>query len=200
VLVFNRDGKLLKSWGGPADPGFLTTKCVAPTCQWPTNEHGIYVDHMDDVYIAGNGGASHQVLKFTNDGNFVYQIGVAGAFTGGRGIDTNGSPNGTPLLGQPADMEVDPATNELYIADGYQNKRVLVVDAHTGLYKRHWGAYGRRGHETAPRRLSAPAARRVQLLMLTAPRSMTMMRSTMRSECCRSDSDRITDIPSRLRL
>ncbi|MDH5538963.1 MAG: hypothetical protein OEY03_06120 [Rhizobacter sp.] len=161
VLVFNRDGKLLKSWGGPADPGFLTTKCVAPTCQWPTNEHGIYVDHMDYVYIAGNGGANQQLLKFTNDGNFVYQIGVAGAFTGGRSNDTNGDPNGRPLLGQPADMEVDPATNELYIADGYQNKRVLVVDAHTGLYKRHWGAYGNVPDDSPPGAYdpNAPAAK-----------------------------------------
>jgi DNA-binding beta-propeller fold protein YncE len=146
VLVFDRDGRLLKSWGGPGDPGFLTERCTpAIGCEWPTNEHGIYVDHMDYVYIAGNGAANNQVLKFTNDGSFVYQIGKAGPFDSSvepRSNDTNGGPGGRPLLGQPADMEVDPATNELYIADGYQNKRVLVVDAHTGLYKRHWGAYG----------------------------------------------------------
>ncbi len=149
VMVFNRDGDLLKAWGGAADPGFLTSRCTpAMGCEWPTNEHGIYVDHMDYVYIAGNGGANHQVLKFTNDGTFVYQIGKAGV-TGGSN-DTNGGPGGRPLLGQPADMEVDPATNELYIADGYQNKRVLVVDAATGLYKRHWGAYGNVPDDTNP--------------------------------------------------
>jgi DNA-binding beta-propeller fold protein YncE len=149
VLVFDREGNLLKAWGGAADPGFLTTRCTPATgCEWPTNEHGIYVDHMDYVYIAGNGGGNHQLLKFTNDGNFVYQIGKAGV-TGGSN-DTNGGPGGRPLLGQPADMEVDPQTNELYIADGYQNKRVLVVDAHTGLYKRHWGAYGNVPDDTNP--------------------------------------------------
>jgi DNA-binding beta-propeller fold protein YncE len=141
VMVFDRAGSLLKAWGGAADPGFLTERCTpAMGCEWPNNEHGIYVDHNDYVYIAGNGGANHQVLKFTNNGDFVLQIGKAGV-TGGSN-DINGSPNGTPLLGRPADMEVDPATNELYIADGYQNKRVLVVDAATGMYKRHWGAYG----------------------------------------------------------
>jgi DNA-binding beta-propeller fold protein YncE len=152
VLVFDRAGNLLRAWGGPADPGFLTTKCTpAAGCQWPTNEHGIFVDHNDYVYIGGNGGPNHQVLKFTKDGTFIYQIGRAGAFTGGRSNDTNGSPNGTPLLGQPADTEVDPDTNELYIADGYQNKRVLVVDAATGKYKRHWGAYGQNPvDDTAP--------------------------------------------------
>lgn len=149
VMVFNRDGDLLKAWGGAADPGFLTDRCTpAMGCEWPTNEHGIYVDHLDYVYIAGNGGGNHQVLKFTNDGTFVYQIGKAGV-TGGSN-NTNGDPNGRPLLGQPADMEVDPKTNELYIADGYQNKRVLVVDAQTGYYKRHWGAYGNVPDDTNP--------------------------------------------------
>lgn len=149
VMVFNRDGDLLKAWGGAADPGFLTNRCTpAMGCEWPTNEHGIYVDHLDYVYIAGNGGGNHQVLKFTNDGTFVYQIGKAGV-TGGSN-DTNGGPGGRPLLGQPADMEVDPTNNELYIADGYQNKRVLVVDAATGLYKRHWGAYGNVPDDTNP--------------------------------------------------
>lgn len=141
VLVFDRAGHLLKSWGGAADPGFLTTRCTpAMGCEWPANEHGIFVDHMDYVYIAGNGGTDHQVLKFTMDGTFVMQIGKAGLTAGSN--NTNGDPNGRPLLGNPADMEVDPDTNELYIADGYGNKRILVVDAATGLYKRHWGAYG----------------------------------------------------------
>ena len=141
IMKFNRAGDLLDAWGGPEDPGFLETRCtVAMGCEWPTNEHGIYVDHNDFVYMAGNGGGNHQVLKFTKNGDFVLQIGKAG-LTGGSNATTGGL-NGTPLLGQPADMEVDPDTNELYIADGYQNKRVLVVDARTGLYRRHWGAYG----------------------------------------------------------
>jgi DNA-binding beta-propeller fold protein YncE len=149
VMVFDREGNFLKAWGGAADPGFLTTRCTpAMGCEWPTNEHGIFVDHMDYVYVAGNGGGNHQVLKFSNDGTFIYQIGKAG-LTGGSN-DTNGGPNGTPLLGQPADMEVDPVTNELYIADGYQNKRVLVVDAANGQYKRHWGAYGNVPDDTNP--------------------------------------------------
>jgi hypothetical protein len=163
VLKFNRAGDLLAAWGGPADPGFLTQRCVsipeaAPlpngnsprdnknSCDWPVaNEHGIFVDHNDFVYIGGNGGANNQLLKFTADGTFVYQIGRPGAFssaTHGRSNNRDGDRNGRPLLGQPADAEVDPTNNELYISDGYQNKRVLVVDAATGLYKRHWGAYG----------------------------------------------------------
>jgi DNA-binding beta-propeller fold protein YncE len=60
----------------------------------------------------------------------------------GRAGQTGGS-NSTTLLGRPAHMQIDAATNELYIADGYGNKRVIVLDATTGAYKRHWGAYGK---------------------------------------------------------
>jgi hypothetical protein len=141
VMEFNDEGKLIQAWGGPADPGFLQARCTAAMgCEWPANEHGIYVDHEDYVWVAGNGGLDHQVLKFTRDGTFILQIGKAGMTDGSNA--TTGGLDGTPLLGRPADMEVDPLTNELYIADGYLNKRVIVVDATTGLYKRHWGAYG----------------------------------------------------------
>lgn len=149
VMRFDVQGNLLMAWGGPSDPGFLTNRCTPDMgCEWPTNEHGIFVDHNDNVYIAGNGGSNHQVLKFSQNGTFLLQIGKAGMTGGSNAVD--GGLNGTPLLGQPADMEVDPATNELYIADGYQNKRVLVVDANTGQYKRHWGAYGNVPSDDAP--------------------------------------------------
>jgi hypothetical protein len=151
VMQFDAEGKLLRAWGGTADPGFVGPggKCdPAAGCEWPANEHGIFVDHNDYVYIAGNGGADHQVLKFSMDGTFLLQIGKAG-MTGGSN-NTNGAPNGTPLLGRPADVEVDPKTNELYIADGYLNHRIVVVDAATGLYKRHWGAYGQTTVDDTP--------------------------------------------------
>ena len=126
VLKFDTDGNLLDSWGdenGYQGEGY----------EWPATEHGIFVDHLGYVWLAGNGPEDHQVLKFSGDGTFVMQIGQAGR--------TEGS-NSTEFLGQPADMEVDPETNELYIADGYLNKRIIVFDAETGEYRRHWGAYG----------------------------------------------------------
>ena len=73
------------------------------------------------------------VMKFTQDGKFLMQIGKSGAK-----LDSNDTEN----LGLPAKLYVDPKTNELYVADGYGNKRVIVFDAETGKYKRHWGAYG----------------------------------------------------------
>ncbi len=157
VLVFDTVGKLLQSWGGPGDPGFLQTKCrEADGCFWPAREHGIYVDHNDFVYIAGNGqarnfhgqypwapnfGNDSHILKFKADGTFVYQIGTAGA-KGPNSNDTSGGVNGTPEPYWPADMVVDPKSNLMYIADGYGNRRVLIVDAATGKYVGHFGAYG----------------------------------------------------------
>jgi DNA-binding beta-propeller fold protein YncE len=157
ILVFDPAGKLLKAWGGPGDPDFLKTKCrEADGCVWPAREHGIYVDHNDFVYIAGNGqarnfhgqfpwapnfGDDSHILKFKSDGTFVYQIGTAGA-KGPNSNDTNGGVNGTPEPYWPADMVVDPKTNLMYIADGYGNRRALIVDAATGKYVGHFGAYG----------------------------------------------------------
>jgi hypothetical protein len=162
VLKFDREGNLLAAWGGPSDMGFLERSCrEADGCFWPAREHGIFVDHNDFVYLAGNGednGARQQqglatypwapsfgddshILKFTADGQFVYQIGAAGA-AGPDSEKIDGGPNGTPQPYLVADMSVDPRTNRLYVADGYGNRRILIVDAETGRYVGHFGAYG----------------------------------------------------------
>lgn len=124
VLEFDMDGNLLQAWGGPGS-GY----------EWPENEHGIFVDYKDNVWIGGNGEGDAQVLKFTNKGKFLLQIGHKGQSKGS---------NDTENLGKPAAMFVYPKTNELFVADGYANRRVIVFDADTGVYKRHWGAYGKR--------------------------------------------------------
>jgi DNA-binding beta-propeller fold protein YncE len=161
VLEFDSDGKMLRAWGGPSDPGFIGGKCKTEAgCIWPNNEHGIYVDNNDNVWISGNsaspsGGSqpkgappwtTHKdggdgfVLKFDMNGNFKLRIG--GTPTKPDSNDTHGGVDGTPLLYQAADMVVDPATHRLFIADGYGNRRVLMVDADTGKYIGHFGAYG----------------------------------------------------------
>jgi DNA-binding beta-propeller fold protein YncE len=129
VLEFDVDGNLLSSWGGPG-AGY----------DWPANEHGIHVDHKGNVWVGGNDEKNdHHILKFTRDGKFLLQIGKAG--------QTNGS-NDTATLGRPAHMEVDASTNEIFVADGYKNRRIIVFDADTGAYKRHWGAYGAKPDDT----------------------------------------------------
>ena len=155
VLKFDTAGNLLAAWGGPQDPGFLEERCrVEEGCVWPGREHGIFVDHNDFVYLSGNGtnftgqfpfaatfGDDSHILKFTADGEFVFQIGHAGR-EGPDSDDTDSGPNGTPQPYLVADMSVDPATNRMYIADGYGNRRILIVDAANGRYIGHFGAYG----------------------------------------------------------
>jgi DNA-binding beta-propeller fold protein YncE len=136
VMEFDAEGNLLQAWGGPGS-GY----------DWPASEHGIFVDHLDHVWLAGNGEKDHHVLKFTRTGRFLRQIGKPGAGTGDR--DTH-------HLGRPADVRVDPATNELYVADGYGNHRVIVFDAATGAYRRHWGANGRPPGEPGVRPFGNP--------------------------------------------
>jgi NHL repeat len=99
----------------------------------PWAQHGIYVDDRDNVWLGAGGEKDAHVLKFTRDGRFLMQIGHPGQ---GRGS------NDTENLGAPASMVIDSPANELYVADGYVNHRVIVFDAGTGAYKRHWGAYG----------------------------------------------------------
>jgi len=123
VLEFDSAGHLLRSWGG-AGAGY----------NWPQNEHGIHVDAKGFVWITGNGETDGQILKFTRDGKFVMQIGKTGPQTGNTDLTR---------LGQAAGVEVDTSSNEVYVADGYYNRRVIVFDSETGAYKRHWGAYGK---------------------------------------------------------
>src|SRR5439155_5094545 len=73
------------------------------------------------------------VLKFSRTGQFLLQIGHAGK------VEGSDSQTG---LNRPASVRVDAAMNEVYVADGLGNHRVVVFDAETGAYKRHWGAYG----------------------------------------------------------
>ncbi|HXN16008.1 MAG TPA: hypothetical protein VN878_06500 [Usitatibacter sp.] len=122
VLEFDREGNLLRSWGGPGN-GY----------DWPKSEHGIFVDDAGDVWVGANDPADHQILKFTPDGKFLMQIGKA---------QSTGGSNSLTQLGRPAHMVIDEAADELFVADGYLNRRVVVFDAKSGAHKRHWGAYG----------------------------------------------------------
>ena len=122
VLEFDADGNVVGSWGGPGD-GY----------DWPESNHGITVDHMDNVWIGGNGANDSHILKFTRDGRFLMQLGEPGMRSGS---------NDTENFWRVAEIEIDPEANEAYVADGYGNKRVAVLDVQTGEMKRFWGAYG----------------------------------------------------------
>jgi len=132
VMVFDAAGNFVQAWGG-AGSGY----------EWPQREHGIYIDHKGFVWLGGNNCpelnlpglqpvADDQVLKFTQEGKFVMQIGHASKSTGNAD---------TKNLHRPADEVVFPKSNELFVADGYGNHRVAVFDADTGAFKRMWGAF-----------------------------------------------------------
>lgn len=165
ILQFDQEGNLLTAWGGPEingganwnwpDPAWTNADGIE--CQWPAGEHGLFVDDEGMIYIGSNGsgdgstsvggndrGWDGQILKFTPEGECVMQIGAPlGEGSAAELADSNatdGGANGTPKLFRPANMNVH--GDELFIADGYGNRRIVVVDRNTGEYRRHWGAYG----------------------------------------------------------
>jgi DNA-binding beta-propeller fold protein YncE len=137
VLAFDQRGNLVQSWGGP---GTETGDYV-----WPSSNHGITIDHMDNVWIGGNGPGDSHVLKFTKDGKFLAQYGKPDARkTGekdGQPVYTRNS-HAPDSYGRVAKIGIDPGANEVYLADGYFNRRIAVLDVNTGAMKRYWGAYG----------------------------------------------------------
>ena len=132
VMVFDSGGSFIKAWGG-AGNGY----------EWPEREHGIHFDYKGFVWVSGNNCptnglpglkpvADDQVLKFTQDGRLVMQL--------GRSNQSKGNAD-TQNVHRAADMWVHPQTNELFVADGYGNHRVAVFDPDTGAFKRMWGAF-----------------------------------------------------------
>src|SRR5258706_31005 len=130
VLEFDQAGTILRHWGGPGE-GF----------EWPDSNHGIFIDYKGNVWIGGNGGADSEILKFTKDGKFLLQVGKKGARRSataavgageGQVAGFAGGSNDEMNFGRVAKIFVDQKENEAYIADGYLNKRVAVLDADTG--------------------------------------------------------------------
>src|SRR5499433_3253524 len=128
VLEFDPEGNLVKAWGGPGQ-GF----------EWPESNHGITPDSKGNLFIGGNGGNDGHILKFTRDGKFVKQFGFAYASAGS---------NDMWAFNKVAKISLDEPANEAYIADGYGNHRVAVIDMDTGKIKRYWGAYGNKPDDT----------------------------------------------------
>lgn len=133
VVILDPDGNMVDAWGGP------TT-----AYEWPQNEHGIHIDDDGFVWISGtyctdmnidgmNALNDDHVLKLTTTGELVLQIGRANQSAGNADTEN---------FHRAAAMQVYTPTNEVFVADGYGNHRVIVLDADTGAYKRMWGAFG----------------------------------------------------------
>ncbi len=128
VLEIDADGDYVQGWGGPAD-GY----------DWPYSEHGIAIDDDGAVWITGNNpyagtgsdSSDDMLLKFSRTGEFLLQIG---------GRDTSKGNADTESVRTATDVAVH--RNEVYVSDGYGNRRVIVFDARTGAFRRMWGAFG----------------------------------------------------------
>jgi hypothetical protein len=140
LVQFDAEGNVLKSWGGPNH-----------IPDWPILEQGLFIDGQGNFWLGGDfhGNMNNltapfakpdekrwdrQVLKFSPDGNKLLAIGHS------SGAPANNQD--TTILGGPTAIFVDDAANEVYIADGYLNRRVVVYDSNTGAFKRGWGGYG----------------------------------------------------------
>jgi DNA-binding beta-propeller fold protein YncE len=128
ILEFDPDGNVVKGWGGPGQ-GF----------EWPESNHGITPDSKGNLWIGGNGANDGHILKFTRDGKFVKQFGFAYASAGS---------NDMWAFNKVAKISLDETANEAYVADGYGNHRVAVIDMDTGKIKRYWGAYANKPDDT----------------------------------------------------
>ena len=124
IIEFDPAGNVVNAWGGPGQ-GYT----------WPDSNHGLEIAPNGNIWIGGNGGADSHILVFSAEGEFVREIGLPG-----EPVDSNS----TTHFNKVAEIAIDPAANEAYIADGYGNKRVAVLDVATGAFKRYWGAYGNR--------------------------------------------------------
>ncbi len=141
IVEFDPEGNLVKAWGGPGE-GYV----------WPGSNHGISIDDKDNVWIGGNGRTYSHILKFTHDGKFLMQIGTPGQAP---------ASNDSTHFGRVAKISFDTKANEAFVADGYGNKRVAVLDMNTGALKRYWGAYGNRPDDAnlGPYNPDAPLAK-----------------------------------------
>ena len=139
VLQFSPEGELLQAWGGPVWD-VDNQQWREQDQDWPLNEHGIFVDDQGYVWIGGNqdAGGQHIVVKYSQAGEHLLTLGTPGE---------TGDSNDPARLGRPSDIAVDTGAAEVYVADGYKNRRVIVFDSISGDYKRHWGAYGNRPND-----------------------------------------------------
>ena len=127
VIEFDPEGNVVNAWGGPG-AGY----------DWPNGvgaagEHGISVDASGNVWLGSTGSSDRQILKFTHDGKFIAQY--------GKPMPGKNSLSTTDFAGV-AMMSFDEKAREAFVADGYRNRRVVVIDMDTGAIKRFWGAYG----------------------------------------------------------
>lgn len=123
VMIFDQAGRMIDAWG---DWDVL-----------PSTPHSCAVDRDNNVWVSANGDG--MVQKYTYDGKLLLQIGQKGVFdTADGGKKGPGLNSGRDRLNKPAGIACDPDNDDVYFADGYGNRRVVVFDKN-GKYLRQWG-------------------------------------------------------------
>jgi hypothetical protein len=135
MIEFDPDGNVVNAWGNRD----LMPKVL----------HGCFVDYQENVWIAGNHDGI--VQKYSHDGSkMLLQIGTKGKFDSSDGTDPRSDSSLPPatlmnssheFLSSPTNVTVDPTNGDVYIADGYTNRRLVVFDRE-GHFLRQWGRQG----------------------------------------------------------
>lgn len=123
ILMFDAAGKLVSSWG---DPNVV-----------PNSIHGCGFDRDNNVWVGGN--SDGIIQKYSHDGKLLLQIGTRGKFDTSDGTAKGKSLNSAKdRLFTPSGIAVDPTNGDVYVSDGYGNRRIAVFDK-SGMFLRQWG-------------------------------------------------------------
>ncbi|MBH98153.1 MAG: hypothetical protein CMM56_06840 [Rhodospirillaceae bacterium] len=123
IIMFDQQGDIVRAWG---DPEVV-----------PNSIHGCTFDIEDNLYVGGN--ADGIIQKYSHDGELLLQIGTRGEFDTTDGSESAAALNSSKdRLNRPSGIAVDPDNGDIYISDGYGNRRVAVFDK-TGEFLRQWG-------------------------------------------------------------
>jgi hypothetical protein len=128
IIEFDPEGNVVSSWSGSGHPG------------WPQRLQTIAVDRQKNVWLSGTR-PGDGIIKFSRDGKFLWDFGHRGPRVDPATVKMNNQQTDIfpPGIGA---FDFDEDAREIYVADGFLNKRILVYDMDTGAFKRGWGGYG----------------------------------------------------------
>ena len=129
IIEFDQAGNVVRAWGGPKY-----------TEGWPGRLQTMFVDRDKNVWLSGTM-PGDGIIKYTKDGKFVSDFGHRGPKVPADQVKQNNQQTDIfpPGIGS---FHLDEDAREIYISDGFLNKRILVYDMDAGAFKRGWGGHG----------------------------------------------------------